>query len=413
MNKIIKIFLFVLILLTVISTASYCSAPYDTEPAHIISVRKSIDGTGYILRNETVVQAPSAGLFEPSVKDGDRVAKGSQLGVFTGGDIDNKLASELADVTRRINEIKNSESVATLYASDEARIYSVVKTTTATIRKNCSEENYLAAAENTRQLGMLVEKKYSVENASARDKLLVDLEQEKLSLEGRLGGIRGNVSSPASGYFYTTLDGLEGTFKEEELSLLTAEGLKKYEEALSAFQPTASAGKVVDSYVWYLAASVSKDEDVPVTPGKSVTVSVDGSQFVKANVVAVNEEKDGTITLVVKSTRNIPGIYEKRSVQFEICIEEHSGLYVPSAAIRVVDEITGVYVMGANNAVSFKCVNILLEEDDYYIVSKDYTPPEGCRFEALENYDNVLVNPEVKRLDKKLKKESERNSSEN
>ncbi len=406
MKKAFKIFLLVLIILTVISTASYCSAPYDTEPAHIISVRKTIDGGGYVLRNESVADTPKTGLFEPSVKDGDRVAKGSLLGVFTGGEIDEKLANELADVTRRINEIKNSEGIASLYASDEARIYSVMKSTTAAIRKDCQDKNYLSAAENTRQLGMLVEKKYSVENATAQDKLLIDLEQEKLSLEGRLGGIRENVIAPASGYFRSTLDGLEGIYKEEELSLLTTEGIKSYETALSGYKGGASAGKVADSYVWYLAATVPKEDSLLLDTGKSVTVSIDGSAFVKASVIAVNPDENGSVAIVLKSTRNIPGIYEKRTVQFEICTRESTGLYVPAAAIRVVDDVTGVYVMGVNNTVSFKCVNILLEEDDYYIVSKDFTPPEDCKYPALNNYDNVLVNPEVSRLDKKLEKES-------
>ncbi len=401
MNKILKISLLILIIVTLISTASYCSAPYDTETAHIINVRKTIDGGGYILRNETVVEAPSSGLFEPAIKSGDRISKGAQLGIFTRGDIDDKLANDYAEVTRRINEIKQSDGISALYSSDEARIYSVMKSTTASIRQNCREENYLGAAENTRQLGMLVEKKYTVENASAQDQVLVDLEEQKYVLEQRLGGIRENVFSPKAGYYYSELDGLEGTYPDSELSLLTNEDIKKYEDTLKNFKPDSSPGKITDSYTWYLAASVHKDDAALLEPESKVTVSLDGSAFVKASIIALNTDESEYVAIVLKSDRQIPGVYEKRTAQFEICIEEHTGLYVPSAAIRVVDDITGVYVMNRNNNVEFRCVKILLEEDKYYIVEENYTPSEEIPYSPLANYDNVLVNPEVTNLDKK------------
>ena len=406
MNRTLKLSLLVLIIITLISTASYCSAPYDTETAHIINVRKTIDGGGYLLRNETVVKAPKSGLFEPAVKSGDRVSKGAQLGIFTAGDIDDKLANDYAEVTRRINEIKQADGISSVYSSDEARIYSVMKSTTAAIRQNCYEGNYLGAAENTRQLEILVEKKHSVENASAQDRVLVELETEKYDLEKRLGGIRENVYSPFAGYFFTELDGLEGTYLDSDMSLLTNEGITQYEKTLEEYKKDSSPGKITDSYVWYLASSIHKDDAALIGVGDAVTVSIDGSAFVKATVLALNPDDSDYVAMVIKSDRNIPGLYEKRTAQFEICIEEHTGLYVPSAAIRVVDDITGVYVMGRNNDVEFKCVNILFEEDKYYIVSKDYIHPEECPYESLSNYDNVLVNPEVKKLDRKPEKKS-------
>lgn len=409
MNKLAKISLLILIIITLISTASYCSAPYDTETAHIIHVRKTIGGSGYILRNETTVKSPSAGYFEPSVKSGDRVAKGSPIGIFTRGNLDENLSAKLAETTRRINEIKESDGISALYTSDEARIFSVMKSTTISIRQNCRQQNYLAAAEDTRQLSMLVEKKNTVENSSAQDKLLIDLEAEKYSLEQKLGGIRESVDAPASGYYYSDIDGLEGAYTDSDMSLVTNETIQGYRETLSENKTKASTGKVVDSYVWYLAATIPRFDAEMLKPGKAVTVSVDGSGFVKATVLALNEDEktdaqEDYVAVVLKSNRDIPGICEKRVSEFEICLDEHTGLYVPSAAIRVVDDITGVYVMNSGNNVEFRCVKILLEEDNYYIVSKNYTPPEGCIYTPLANYDNVLVNPEVKKLDRKSEK---------
>ena len=88
-------------------------------------------------------------------------------------------------------------------------------------------------------------------------------------------------------------------------------------------------------------------------------------------------------------------------MQFEICLEKYSGLYVPQAAIRILDDVTGVYVMNKNNSASFRAVKILTEQEDYYIVQKNYVPPADCSFSPLKVYDKILVNPEVAHLDGK------------
>ena len=406
MNKILKIALLVLIVITIISTASYCSAPYDTETAHKVNIQKTVEGSGYILRNETVVAVPGEGIFEPGIKVGDRVSKGASVGTFTSGTLDETLVSHLSDVTQRINEIKQSDSISALYASDEARICSVMKNLSEDIRQNCIDGDFHTASLNTRQLEILVQKKNTVENATADDKLLLSLEQEKYELEQQLGGIREDVASPASGYYYSELDGLEGTYTDESLSLITAETISGYENILKEDEKKSTSGKIADSYIWYLAAVIPQEEAQNLTVGSKVSVSLDSSAFVSAKVITLNASENGDTALVLKCDRALPGVYEKRTVQFEICYAEYTGLYVPSAAIRVIDDITGVYVMNKSNNIEFKCVNILHEEDNYYIVSDNFTPPENSTYSPLKNYDNILVNPEVTNLDRKPAKKS-------
>ena len=111
--------------------------------------------------------------------------------------------------------------------------------------------------------------------------------------------------------------------------------------------------------------------------------------------MAINPDGVGEAALVVKSDRNVSGMTEKRSVEFEISKSNYRGLKVPAAAIRVVDNVTGVYVISENRAVSFRAVDILTEHEDYYIVNDKYTPPEEVAFKPLKVYDTVLVNPEA------------------
>ena len=110
---------------------------------------------------------------------------------------------------------------------------------------------------------------------------------------------------------------------------------------------------------------------------------------------AVNYDDRDSAAVIVKCTRNANGIFEKRDVNFEICYEEYSGFYVPAAAIRVKNDITGVYVINQNETVSFRAIDILLQEDDFVIAKNASRTPAESQYSPLKLYDNILVNPEV------------------
>lgn len=396
MNKALRTVLLIVLLSAFISTISYCSAPYDTETAHTINIRKTISGEGLILRNETRVAQAIHGVFEPGVKDGVRVARGSAVGVAISGNLSQSLIQELEAVTKRIAEIKESDNFADIYDSDEARIFSALKNLSQAIRSDVLREDFASAAGNTLQLSTLLEKKYSAENKGAAAELLVSLEEEKYNLEQQLGGIREEVKAPASGYFYKALDGLETAANEKELLKLTPVKLGDMEKELNSYTPSGEyVGKIIDTYCWYLAAVIPASEAQYIKAGDTVSLSVDEGSSVKAAVMTVNVDESDRAAIVIKCNRDVSGIYEKRAVEFEICYEEYSGLYVPAAAIRVVDDVTGVYVINENESVTFRCVDIILHEEDYYIVRSKYTPPASSPYEALRVYDNILVNPEV------------------
>ena len=400
MHKALKTGLIIIILAALLSTLSYCSAPYDTETAHVVTVKKTVTGSGFLLRRETLVKSQTNGVFETLAKDGARVSRGSSVGIIISGNLDVALSRELEDVTRRREEIQQSGSILDIYSSNEARIFSAMKDITSTIRQKVREEDFISAGESTLSLSALVQKKNSNENMTSADKLLVSLQEEKYNLEQQLGGIREEVLAPASGYFYTTLDGLEQIGSEKDIAALSTSDINGFSQTLKEFDPKeGAAAKITDTYAWYLAAAVPLEEAELFKAGQEVTVSIDESPAVKASVLAVNKDTTAEAALILKCDRNIVGIYEKRTAEFEICLEEYSGLYVPSAAIRVVDDVTGVHVMTKNQSVSFKCVDIILGEDNYYIVKNKYEPPEGTPYEPLKVYDNILVNPEAVRDD--------------
>lgn len=397
MNKTVKIILAVVAAAALLSTISYFRYPYDTETARIAEVRKTITGSGFILRRETVMDNETTGVFEPLVKDGVRVARGSTVGTVLSGDLDEKLTLQLEEVTDRIEEIRRTESIADLYASDDARIYSAMKALTEDVRKSVDDADYKTAQEYKVQLEVLAEKKNSAASGNARDELLVSLQKKQYELETMLDGVRAELQAPEAGFFYTELDGLEDYGAESTILTLTPGDIDGFSSVLKDYsRDRTQIAKVEDSYAWYLAASVPKEEAQGIESGETVKVSIDEQTAVQANVLVKNEEGD-KCALVLKSNKNVKGIMEKRVVEFEIEKEYYKGIRVPAEAMRVLDDVTGVYVISENKMVSFRCVDILSQEEDCYIVRNKYLPPEGSKYPALKIYDNILVNPEAVR----------------
>lgn len=396
MNKALRNTLLVVLIIVFISTVSYCSAPFDTETAHMVNIRKTVLGSGYILKQESVVELSPGSIFEPGISSGQRISKGGSVGVSISGNLNDNLVKELEELTLRIEEIEQSNSIADIYASDEARIYTALKDISASIREDVRRGDFPSAQNNTAQLSSLLEKKYSVENQNAATNLLISLKERKYEIEKQLGGFREDVKAPSAGYYYETLDGLESGADEKTIGGLTVTKIEEFATRLQEFTPDDShAGKIVNTYRWYLAAVMDKEKVSDLSAGQAVTVSVDNSSPVKATILSINESENNTVALIIKCTRDILGIWDKRTAEFELCYEEYSGLYVPAAAIRVVDDVTGVYVLNQNESVSFKCVDILLKEEDYYVVRQSYSPPESVEYSALKQYDNILVNPEA------------------
>lgn len=396
MNKYLKRFLLFSLLLAFISTVSYCSAPFDTETAQTINVRKTVNGEGYILRNETVVSPQSKGAFESGVQDGTRVSKNGSLGITISGNYNEELVEQLKSVTKRIDDIEKANSFSNMYASDEARIFSGLKDLSAAIREDVRNQNFISATENATQLSNLLIKKESTDDRGSTANLLSELKGKKYEIEQQLGGIRQEVHAPAAGYFYASLDGLERNIKDTEIVSISVSEIYEFDNTLKNHTPDAgSIGKIVDTYAWYLACILEENEAQNLKTGNTVTLSVDESSGVKASVLAINSDEAGSCAVLLKCTRDIAGIFEKRKAEFEICYEEYNGLYVPAAAIRVVDGVTGVYVINRNDVISFRAVDIILQEEDYYIVRSSFTPPAEVKFSPLRLYDDILVNPEV------------------
>ncbi|MBR4979522.1 MAG: hypothetical protein IKX77_03120, partial [Clostridia bacterium] len=95
------------------------------------------------------------------------------------------------------------------------------------------------------------------------------------------------------------------------------------------------------------------------------------------------------------------GFSYKRKQKIQIINNRITGFAIPKEALRIVDGVTGVYILDGD-IVRFRMVNILTTDEDYYIgdmnnpyLSEDYNPSESAEdkklYKYLSLYDNIII----------------------
>ncbi|MBR6512280.1 MAG: hypothetical protein IKT24_02250, partial [Clostridia bacterium] len=153
--------------------------------------------------------------------------------------------------------------------------------------------------------------------------------------------------------------------------------------------PEDAVGRIVKEFNWYLITVVESKQVSGLKTGRSITVNLPYSSIssIDAKVYAMSENRDtGEIALVLSCNLMNPDVASLRHEAAEIVIASHTGLKIPTSALRVNDDgDKGVYVLSGNIA-KFKKVNIIYSEKDF-VLSKAEEGQDGY----VRLYDNIIT----------------------
>jgi len=173
--------------------------------------------------------------------------------------------------------------------------------------------------------------------------------------------------------------------------------------------------KLIDSTKWYLISYVplAKAENYPI--GRTVNVifnrasstvsedveeedSNEADDDTYGNVemrVVEAEEEEGTIRLILESSRYFEGLGELRVADCRIIAKSVKGLLVEQESIVEVDGQVGVYVKTKTGRYTFLPINILGSNDKTSVISDMYYyDEEGVWTKTVDPFDDILKDPD-------------------
>lgn len=361
----------------------------ETEPALLSTVSAAVEADMYIFRDETPLSSAASGSLVPAVSDGARVGVGdvvSRRYDVSAPDVVAQIAS-LETQIRVIEQMQNQGLSVGDTAAVDSEIYAALS--------DIAREGVLGEAENILSLratlsAALNRRALLTGRSDDMETALASLRTQKSALTAQLGTCRAEITAAQSGYYYASCDGYERVFSAARALTMTAEEFVSLTHS-QAETTESYAGKIALGYTWYAACLIPTEEADALAAGKSYSVSFpyNGGKTLTMELERC-EESDAGVLLVFSSERLPEGFSFTRSQPATVLTTEYTGLKLPLAALRVVDGVSGVYIL-EGGIVRYRAVSVLAEGEDYFIADPAPTdePPDG--FTWLSRNDIVIT----------------------
>lgn len=392
LNRIVMILLFLAILLYM-GGAVWRSLhmPYPTVQAYQERVDESLKATGFLVRQEQVIEDPG-GIVDLIPGEGEKVERGGKLAVLYADASSVDRAARVEELRRDVVQMKLALDTASQPAAYPSQ--NVVDAMVG-LRSAVASGDMTQLERHTAEYKSAVIQQTLRQGSTADLKASLDRVQGELSaLESQTAHDVGQIYSSSSGIFSSQVDGYESLLTPGILEGLTPSVLDSIPQKGSGLANSGLCKLITDSQ-WYFICTIPEEETTHIHEGDMVTVrfSRDWSGDVAMRVERISAPEDGRVALTLTSSRFLSNTTLLRRQTVDLVLSSAQGLRVPAAAVRMdEDGVTGVFVQVGITA-EFKPVEVLAQGEDYYLVkpSLPEVADQRDKKKALRAGDQVIV----------------------
>ena len=368
----------------------YYNDPLATVVAYRYQVEDSASVTGWVVREEQVLEDSSSGLLRLSRSEGEKVSKGGTVATVYADQSSLDCQNQIDAVSTQIEQLEYARDSA---ENNEAalKLDTQISSGILSYRSNLAADRLDAAEKYSSELKALVLKRdYTYSNSANGTDLsaqLAELETQLKTLQSQAASSSRRITAPVSGIYSAVVDGYETVLTPAFLEDVTP-------DKLSAVQPdsstTSGVGKLITGDTWYYAASVSQKDAAALQVGGSVTLrfAKGTTRELTVRVQSISKAENGRVAVVFSSNAFVSELTMLRQQSADIITETISGLRVPSSAVRVNDEgETGLYCV-VGMVARFKPVRVLYTDSDGYVLVEPVNEDEKT---TLRSGDEVIL----------------------
>lgn len=367
--------------------------PVETQVAQAVDFEEKISTSGFLIRNETVYTASSSGSVENNVPSGTRVSKNTRIATIYTAGLDTQTKDELRTINDKIAKLESATSQGQLFSNDLSTVESQLRSGIKEIIDISQSGNMTNLEVVKTGVTQLISRHQEISGqGSPRDEALSTLYSQREQIEQRIDSAKEDILAGFGGIFISSTDGYEQTLTPAGIENLTVTGLKQLAvPQVVGDRETVQAGdavcKMVDNSKWMCAAVVSEKDVYNLESGDSVQLRFPekSDNAFPGTVEMISPVENGEVVIVISAGQYLDGIYTDRTANFEIIRRSYSGIEIPTSALRVDGEETGVFVDDEGVA-RFREVKVLYSNADITIVEKGETAG------AIKMYDQVITN---------------------
>ena len=380
---------------------------YTTVLAYSYSVDDSLEATGILVREETVLPA-QGGTVEVLPDEGEKVNKGGTVALLYQSDAGISQRETIQQLTLERDQLEYALSQVSV-GSDSAQLSQQVTEAMAALRGAVASGDLTGLERQSLELKSLVYKRsYTFGETDTTATLQASLDSinaqiDALSVQSAQSTSR--VTAAQSGVFSALVDGYESLITPDMLSTMT---LAQFREISTQSPPENSAamGKLITDSTWYFVCGLPEKDAQRLVEGRSITVrfSRDWAGKVDMKVERLADPENGQVLVVLSTDKFLSDTTLLRRQTVELIFDTVTGIRLPKEALRVdqqtyTDEdtgeeeqqsVTGVYALVGQRA-EFKEVSVLAEEENYILVKPVTGTAASQQKKALRAGDQILI----------------------
>ena len=371
----------------------YFNEPYQTEVVFRTSIEESIRVDGVAIRSESVLESTSYSGVDYAYENGERVKKNAKIADFYSTAEEIKIRNNIEKLNSAVSMLKEAQEEKDSYFADAEVLNKQIANDLVDYLNVCDSGFTEGLDKYKNELLLSLNKRLNRtdENADFSERInsLSTLIKEE---EAKCTSSLGSVYTKNAGYFVNFADGLE--------SLLTKEGIENMDESQLASlllsyigkeepENTLAVGKVITQSEWYFAVAVDQENAEKFYRGRNVDIYFPFSEteIVDASVYKVIlDEASKKSVAILKTDSMSKNLAQMRNCTVQISFKTITGLRLNKNAVRFNENNEqGVYVKNGTQ-ILFKKINIIHEEEGYYLTQYNETDAEFLRL-----YDDVVI----------------------
>ncbi len=364
-------------------------SPYSTQTAFEYTMASSVESTGIVVRDETLITYSSGGVYGFTAVDGERITAGGNVGEVFSTAEQASIYLQIQRLDEEIALLENAQSLSAMTNTDVEIILKQSQNTSYEMIELLDSENYALLSNTRNSLNFYYNRMQIATGKEENFSLLIEQKlAERVALSAIVQAPVSYITSPITGYFSSSVDGYESIATIDVIHEMPPAELQNF--ILSSLpQPnTGTIAKVSENYKWYVYSVLPLEGSHAYTVGGHVTISFLYTPAINLNaeIISVEEDVENQILKVgFQFTEVTPDTVNLRIQPIKISFKEYTGLRIDKRALHIVDGVMGVYVRYGNIA-QFKPITPIFEDEYYYLVPLTTSENNGVKL-----YDEIIV----------------------
>lgn len=331
--------------------------------------------SGYLVRDEQVLHS-DAPITIPTLSEGAKVGVGQVVAnCYTSSDAQQRHA-EIEALEQQRQQLTYVSTSAT-NATDAVTLDDSIRNSLFAIAVHVNRRELSDAQDLSSDLKSLVLRRYSDEATTASLSAEINaLTAQIQELTTQSSQSIQSITVSRSGCFSGYVDGYESILTPDALRSLTVSKLHQLENSAQADET--AFGKMVYGNTWYFVTAIPENYAQSLDPGTSLSVSfIQGlSTTISMKIERIGDVEQGQCLLVLSCDEFLSDITALRQQSVNLIFNSYAGLRVPKEAVRMVDGVTGVFVL-EGSAQKWKPITILGDTGEHYIVENNRTDTDN------------------------------------